>query len=55
MQSSGTVDVFTPKTLLAVSASCLTAMHGGGEMLHDLAYALLALCLFCDLMFPLNV
>ena len=55
MQSSGVVDVFTVKTLLAVSRRCLTAMHGRGEMLHDLAYALLASCLFCDFTFSLGV
>jgi hypothetical protein len=45
------VDVFTIKTLLAVSRRCLTAMHGGGEMLHNLADALLAFHLFCHLSF----
>jgi hypothetical protein len=55
MQFSGVVDVFTVKTLLAVSKRCLTAMHGGGEMLHDLGYALLAFRLFCHLSFSLDV
>ena len=38
------MDVFTVKTLLAVSRRCLTAMHGGGEMLHDFAVLLFLSC-----------
>jgi len=55
MQFSGVVDVYTVETLLVVSRRCLTAMHGGGEMLHDLGYALLAFHLFCHLSFSLEV
>ena len=44
MQFSGVVDVFTVKTLLAVSSRCLAGMHGGGEMPHDFAVLLFYLC-----------
>jgi hypothetical protein len=35
MQSSGTVEVSTVKTSLAVSQRCLTAMRDGGSGLHE--------------------
>jgi hypothetical protein len=55
MPSSGVVDVSTIETLLAVSERCLNMMCDGGEMLHDLANALLASRLFCQLSFLLDV
>jgi hypothetical protein len=35
MQSSGTVEVSTVKTALAVSQRCLTAMRDGHQRLHE--------------------
>jgi hypothetical protein len=49
MQFSGTVEVSTVNTLLAVSQRCLTAMLGGGERLYDHANSLYVYQLFLRL------